>query len=339
MLFFKFIIKDMEKLNSYIREVLGTDIIREPVTNKEAEKLPFYIKESFRLFHGNLLGQQIILAAIENEQQPTTLQLDKQLEQLKNVFSRKVVLIIERLTAIDRNRLIKKGINFIVPGTQLYLPDLLIDLRETYTKRKPKKDKLLPSAQFILLYKILHRKEPIEEWTFKQLAEKFRYTQTAIGKAIENLKSFDLCTTEGSKEKYIRFNREIKELWRKALPMLTSPVLKTVYSDKLPDETFLLQSNASALAEYSDMSASRQAYRAIEKGLFQLLKKHSQWRHLNEHEGQYCIEVWKYNPLVLATGITHDNNVDPLSLYLSMKDNTDARIEMAMEQIIKKYIW
>lgn len=329
----------MEKLNSYIIEVLGTDITREPVTNKEAEKLPFYIKESFRLFHGKLLGQKIILAAIENETQPTTLQLDKQVEQLKNVFNKKVVLVIERLTAIDRNRLIKKGINFIVPGTQLYLPDLLIDLKETYTKRKTKKDKLLPSAQFILLYKILHRQEPIEEWTFKQLAEKFQYTQTAIGKAIENLKSFDLCTTEGSKEKYIRFNREINELWQEALPLFTSPVLKTVYTDKLPDDTFLLQCNASALPEYSDMSASRQEYRAIEKGLFQMVKKHSQWLHLNEHEGQYCIEVWKYNPLILAADITHDNNVDPLSLYLSMKDHTDTRIEMAMDQIIKKYIW
>ena len=328
----------MEKLNNYIREVLGTYITSEPVAGKEAGKLPFYIKESFRLFHAELLGQQIILAAIENKQQPSTLQLDKQVEQLKNIFNQKVVLIIERLSAIERNRLIRKGINFIVPGTQLYLPEMLIDLRETYTKRKTKKEKLLPSAQFILLYKILHWKDPIEEWTFKQLAEKFQYTQTAIGKAIENLKSFDLCTTEGSKEKYLRFNQEINELWHQALPLLTSPVIKRVYSDKLPDETFLLQCNASALPEYSDMSASRQEYRAIEKGLFQVVKKHSQWLHLNEHEGQHCIEVWKYNPLILAADVTHDNNVDPLSLYLSLKETKDERIEMALEQIIQQFI-
>lgn len=328
----------MEKLNSYIKEVLGTDITREPVSNNEAGKLPFYIKESFGLFHGQLLGQEILLAAIENKHQSSTLQLEKQVEQLRNVFNKKVVLIIERLTAIDRNRLIRKGINFIVPGNQLYLPDLLMDLKETYIKRKTKKEKLLPSAQFILLYKILHRQEPIEEWTFKQMAEKFQYTQTAIGKAIENLKSFELCTTEGSKEKYIRFNREINELWQNALPLLTSPVLKKVYSDKLPDETFLLQCNLSALPEYSDMSASRQEYRAIEKGMFQMVKKHSQWLHLNEHEGQYCIEVWKYNPLILAADVTHDNNVDPLSLYLSLKETKDERIEMALEQIIQQFI-
>lgn len=99
-----------------------------------------------------------------------------------------------------------------------------------------------------------------------------QYTQTAISKAVDNLKSFELCTPEGTKEKYIRFNREINDLWNEALPFLTSPVIKTVYTDRLPDETFLLQCNASALPEYSDMSASRQEYKAIEKGLFHLVK-------------------------------------------------------------------
>jgi hypothetical protein len=31
--------------------------------------------------------------------------------------------------------------------------------------------------------------------------------------------------------------------------------------------------------------------------------------------------------------------VDPLSLYLSVKDSRDERIEMALDQILKKYIW
>jgi len=31
--------------------------------------------------------------------------------------------------------------------------------------------------------------------------------------------------------------------------------------------------------------------------------------------------------------------VDPLSLYLSFKNSYDERVEMALEQIIEKYIW
>jgi hypothetical protein len=37
--------------------------------------------------------------------------------------------------------------------------------------------------------------------------------------------------------------------------------------------------------------------------------------------------------------MSQEANVDPLSLYLSLKDNPDERIEMALEQIINKYIW
>lgn len=61
---------------------------------------------------------------------------------------------------------------------------------------------------------------------------------------------------------------------------------------------------------------------------------------LNKEDGTYFIQVWKYAPLLLSEGITKKNNVDPLSLYLSMKDNfIDERTEMALEQIINKYIW
>ena len=61
---------------------------------------------------------------------------------------------------------------------------------------------------------------------------------------------------------------------------------------------------------------------------------------LNKEDGTYLIKVWKYNPLLLSEGVTGKNNVDPLSLYLSIKDGfTDERTEMALEQIINKYIW
>jgi hypothetical protein len=101
----------------------------------------------------------------------------------------------------------------------------------------------------------------------------------------------------------------------------------------------MLQSNISALAGYSDINPDRQMYYAIEKTIFYGLQKSDALLNLNEYEGKYCIEVWKYDPEKLAKEITKENNVDPLSLYLSLKDSQDERIEMALEQIIKKYVW
>ncbi|GEM_PF-3944963 len=40
------------------------------------------------------------------------------------------------------------------------------------------------------------------------------------------------------------------------------------------------------------------------------------------------IEIWKYDPELFA----REGVVDPLSLYMSLKDTKDERVEMALEQ-------
>jgi DNA-binding MarR family transcriptional regulator len=231
-----------------------------------------------------------------------------------------------------------------VPGKQLYLPDYLMDLREgnQTVGRKKKTEKLLPSAQFIILYHMLqsNKTQHLEDDSFTQLALRFGYTKMAITKAVDNLVYHELCKVEGTKEKYIRFLSIRKELWNRALPLFTTPVLKLVYVDEKPEGMHLLQANEYALPEYSDMNPSRQKYYAIEKGKFYDLQKTGKLINPNEFEGKYGLEVWKYNPEPLVELVNPDTNVvDPLSLYLCLKDNPDERIEMALEQILDHYLW
>jgi hypothetical protein len=87
------------------------------------------------------------------------------------------------------------------------------------------------------------------------------------------------------------------------------------------------------------MNTSKQEYYAIDRGNFIRYRGNGQLQNLNDYEGKYCIEVWKYSPFALTKGVTKQNNVDPLSLYLSLRENKDERIEMALEKIIENYIW
>ena len=88
------------------------------------------------------------------------------------------------------------------------------------------------------------------------------------------------------------------------------------------------------------MNPGNKEHYAIEKNQFYELEKNNKLFNLNEENGFYALEVWKYNPKLLADGISKKDNVDPLSLYLSLKDKfTDERIDMALDQIIEKYIW
>jgi hypothetical protein len=46
------------------------------------------------------------------------------------------------------------------------------------------------------------------------------------------------------------------------------------------------------------------------------------------------IEVWRYDPRLLAD----KGRVDPLSLYLSLKDSPDARINIAIESLLENVL-
>ena len=45
------------------------------------------------------------------------------------------------------------------------------------------------------------------------------------------------------------------------------------------------------------------------------------------------MEIWKYDPTVLA----RDHVVDPLSLIMTVQENADERTEEAIEEILEKF--
>ncbi len=336
----------MKQLKQYLLQVLGAQIQPKPTDKHLMEGLPMYIGETYKFYDITLFNnRKLLIAAPKHEDGFTVLQTEKNLNLLKNKLGKTVVLLLPKITSFNRKRLIDKGINFIVPGNQLYLPDLLLDLKETFfnPNTKKKTETLLPSAQFLLIYHIIHRTNiwQLEAHSFKEIAEKTGYSPMAITKAVNNLTYHKLIEVTGDKEKQITFTLNRLELWQEAekRKLLINPVIKKVYVDERPS-AYLLPSNASALPEYSNMNPSRQVYLAIAKGAFYSLQKNNALIGANEHEGKYCLEVWKYNPSVLVGEL--DNNtavVDPLSLYLSLKNDQDERTEMALEQLIDTHIW
>lgn len=336
----------MKQTLRYMQETLGIQPTVTPIAKSYLDRLPMYIHETFKLYSTDFFNTEIILAELKNDDKLSIQQTEKQVIQIKKLLNHKVVVVLENVQAYNRKRLIAKGINFIVPGKQLYMPDLLIDLRENFVNPKTKQanESLLPSAQFLLIYHIIHRQQQrkLEGHPFKEIAQKLGYTPMAITNAIENLKCHALVEVEGDKEKFIRFRYDRHELWTIAhqQKLLLNPVIKTVYVDEKPKDLFLLQSNTSALPKFTDLNPSRQEYYAIEKNVFYSLQKSKALVNPNAYEGRYALEVWKYNPLALVDELPNDGIVvDPLSLYLSMQDSRDERIEMALDQLLENFIW
>lgn len=336
----------MEQLQKYIKEVLDEIIVVNRLPEYEVSKIPMYVTQLYKIYTTRLLDTELVLVQLVNANNLSIAQTEKQLRNLNKLFNKTVVLILDHLVSYNRSRLIKKKVNFIVPGKQLFLPEMLVDLKEGDAIKSSLKEKqnLIPSAQVMVLYQILGLSKfwDIEEKSFKEIALKLNYSPMAISKAVGNLQTLDLVTIAGEKEKYIQFNYDKVKLWEKIEEndFWNYPVFKRVYIDELPMGVKTWDCNTSALSEYSDMNQSRQNYVALGRREYNKLIKQNLFINANPTEGDYCMEVWKYNPGILShTAIITELIVDPLSLYLTLKNIPDERIEMALDQIKKKFIY
>lgn len=336
----------MSDLENDIANITGISARIHPVTPAGLKWLALYIREAYNLYELNLNDTNFLLVEPLQEGGLRLLQIQKHLTTLATITEKKCILLLKELPAYLLTRLVKKRINFIVPNKQIYLPDLWMHLQKDERKETKKKDKtvLTPTAQFLLLYHLLHHHDlwQLEKYPLKDIAEHTGYRGNTITVAARELEEHQLITIKGTKEKYIQFKLQGKELWGHVLKegQLTTPVLKRVYVDVKPENTPLLKANATALPEYSDMNPDIQEYYAIDKNSYYTLEKANKLRHPNPTEGQYCLEVWKYDPARLAAHVhTKDEVVDPLSLYLSMQDMKDERIEMALDQIVNTFPW
>jgi hypothetical protein len=255
-----------------------------------------------------------------------------QVDSARRELGNPMVLIPGDIESYVRKRLIEKRIPFIIPGRQMFLPELLIDLIEFAPIPKEIPELMQPAAQFLLLYHIL--KQPLVNINLKTIADKLDYNPMTITRAAFFLHNTGLCRLEGTKEKTLNFELNNRDLWEKALPLMTSPVKKSnYYSGYLAADNFRITS-INALAHYSDINEEPVQYLAIKTGAKEL-KEGPDFKKTGKIEANICIEEWKYRPSLLS----NNEYVDPLSLYLCLRNNNDERIEMALQQLLKNFKW
>jgi hypothetical protein len=265
----------------------------------------------------------------KNEELLTPLKYRKITERIESVVDIPVVVLLESLPYYERERLINQGVYFIVSDKYAFLPSLVANVR---AKGKGKQHtKLIPTAQYILLYYLLGN--TAEELTIRELEKILPYNYVAISRAFINLEELQLCRAKKNDTgtKVISFQYDKRELWERAQKYLSSPVKKVLYSDSLPEGDFST-SGINALSHYSHLNLEEYGSVAIWDRLF--VESSVQY---NEVEGNYKIEIWKY-PTFMPDQ-PDGKIVDKLSLYLSMKDNPDARVEKELEILIENMQW
>ena len=131
----------------YLKRVLGIEVLYE---NKALEHLPNFISTRYDSQKVSLSGQKAVFLYPKTElEQVETLK--KHLERVKKVADCPVILVLEQITARQKEYLLREKIAFIVDGKQIYLPFMAAYLQERCDAEKSDREEILPSAQIITL--------------------------------------------------------------------------------------------------------------------------------------------------------------------------------------------
>jgi len=322
----------VEVAKAYVNEVLGGITGGQPWA--EASSLPFFLQDLYLFNRTEIMGKPCLLMICRSTGETPAI-VRKHWKGVTEHYAGDVIYVVETISSFNRKRLIDQKVPFIVPGNQLYLPMLGLDLREHFklaqnTEQKP----LNAVAQVLLLNYILGRYE--RPLSAKELAEYLGYSAMTLTRAIKELVGKELATTEiVGRKKNLIFLLDSKELWRVARPYLQNPVKKRVWITQTVHAFPAHIAGESALAKMTMLTEPKQQIKAIYTNEWPGLKKLMRLEIQNEQDFD-CIrlELWRYNPGLL----TDDQTVDPLSLWLSLKDIKDERIDMALDEMINS-VW
>ena len=115
-------------IRAYLKDTLGIDAPSAPWSG--APSLPYFLVDAFDLKALTMLGRPVLLAIDKRADRPGLATIRVQIDRIREGSGLPVLYATGTLASYERKRLIEQKVPFVVPGNQLYLPDLGVDLGE-----------------------------------------------------------------------------------------------------------------------------------------------------------------------------------------------------------------
>lgn len=321
----------------YLNEVLGIATPKEEPW-AQASALPYFLKDAFQFVELDVLGRPVVLAIARSNEKQLLGDIRTRLDKVRGLGEQPVVFVTDALTSYERKRLIEQKVPFIVPGNQLYLPNLGLDLREYFRQRAPSTGAALsPSTQAILISALMN--EPLAtDWHPARLAWDMGYTPMTLSRAVRELSAAGLATKHRvGRSQWLHRELPPQEIWATARPLLRNPMRRTVWAvrDTLPAGRQWRLAGLSALARDSMLSEPRRPVYAIPLSEWREALKTGTREAPEPSDGAQQLQLWIYDPALVPSRET----VDPLSLMLSLQDSTDDRVLQALDALKGQLPW
>jgi DNA-binding transcriptional ArsR family regulator len=329
--------KLQRQAEAYARDAFDLDLALEPL---RTSALPFYLVDRYALWRGDLFGRYCVLMA----PRPAELfegwaELPRHRDTVRHQLKADlVVMLFDSLPTRRRKKLLAERVAFMAPGAQLYVPEMLLELREGRPAKPPylqPPESFAPTTQLVAIAALLRRN--VEGANATMLARRLGVAPMSVGRAFDELQAAGVAEADRvGRERTLHLKAVGFDLWSQIERRLQSPVRKVrrvaiPYPERFPG----LVAGESALAHYTALASPRIQTLAVAAADWNRLAR----EHLSEVAPGYDqgddVQTWSYDPSILA----ERQMVDRLSLYLSVRDHADERVAQAAEQLLEQMSW
>ena len=325
------------QLLEYVEKITGERPRLEELPEEQTARIPLFLKAEYTVVRMSLFQGALLLAVQRGASARTTPDgYAGHARQLGAALGQSVVLVLDRVASYARDRMVRRGIPFIVPGKQMFLPMMLIDLRERFPRPvRAAPEQFSAPAQAVLLFHLLGNET--EGVPLGELARRVGYAPMTLSNVRHELEAGEICKvlTQG-RSRHLAFPESRPALWQRVEGRLRSPVRNRHWVRWPSRSVNALKAGISALSHYSDLSEDEIPTFALRSvGLRHMLEDGEIHRTPDPEDADALVEAWTYDPRPLSRG----DLVDRLSLYLSLRGSKDERVQGALEQILEEIQW
>jgi hypothetical protein len=293
--------------------------------------LPRYMDHLYALHTAAILEYPVVLAILKPSGTPSVIEISRHNELLKKRTGCHVVFIADNLDTRTAERLIRRNIPNIIVGKQLYLPFLLLDVKSKSTLQNwieaPKLTKLSQWAEALLIRQLL--RGDLAGMAGIEVARTINMSPMTAQRAISQLTAANLCQLDAQGNRKILRFEDTPSLWDKAKKILTPPCAKVLTLEQLPPDVPTFVSGTLALSQSTLLADDALPVYATSRRLF---SRCASTRHVAAEDATVRLELWERDPALTAQG----GVVDPISLYLNMRNDED-RVRIALTELLRKH--
>jgi len=322
--------KKISNLRAYLGRITGRS---DPIhfTGRSEVDLPRYIGGLYELHQASLLGIPAVLAILRSGDVPSVIEMSRHYELLKTRTGAEVVFVTDVAGQRTGERLIHRRIPHIVIGRQIFLPFLLLDIKATGRllagNEAPQVIRLSQGAEVLLIRQLL--RGDLNGLSGADLARMTSLSAMTAQRAVGQLVAANVCQLEAEGQRKILRFADKASLWLDAVKILTPPLSKIVMLESLPPALPTYVAGATALArstlladdEIPVFATSRRHYSRLDHP-----------RSVPTEDAKVRLEIWDREPALTA----NDGVVDPISLYLNMRDGDD-RVRIALAELLQQH--